>query len=292
MSWIRDSSLNWFHLLFVRLLRCGRVPEHVAFIMDGNRRYARKNNVEKLEGHSKGFDKLSEVLQWCLDLGIPEVTVYAFSIENFKRSEEEVNGLMELARGKFKRILLERETLNEHGVKIRVIGNLSLLPPDIRKLVAEVELITKDNNKAVLNVAFSYTAQDEMTYGTNLILNGLANDSISTEDLNLKLFSKCLYTRGSKHPELIIRTSGETRLSDFLLFQGSCSYLYFADVLWPELSAWDLLWAVFKYQHVCQTLDNMAKILQNNNTLSKKGAQFLKSINENHINELHSTVKS
>lgn len=108
MSWIVDSSLTWIQRLCINILKTGHVPKHVAFIMDGNRRYAKKANVEKLEGHSKGFDKLAETLHWCKELGINEVTVYAFSIDNFKRSKEEVDGLMKLANEKFERLLEEK----------------------------------------------------------------------------------------------------------------------------------------------------------------------------------------
>ncbi|MEE6526802.1 hypothetical protein FKM82_027672 [Ascaphus truei] len=120
------------------------MPKHVAFIMDGNRRYAQKCHVERQEGHSQGFEKLAETLRWCLNLGICEVTVYAFSIENFKRSAEEVEGLMELARQKFSRLLEERDKLEKHGVCIRVLGDLTLLPLDIQKLIAQAVLETRN----------------------------------------------------------------------------------------------------------------------------------------------------
>lgn len=109
MSWIIDSSYSWLQRLCVNVLKTGAVPKHVAFIMDGNRRFAQKKNVQKIEGHTKGFDKLAETLQWCLDLGIPEVTVYAFSIENFKRSKEEVDTLMRLAKDKFEQLLYKEK---------------------------------------------------------------------------------------------------------------------------------------------------------------------------------------
>ncbi|CAH0397344.1 unnamed protein product [Chilo suppressalis] len=107
MSWIKEDAVSFFQLFCIKIIKTGRIPQHIAFIMDGNRRYAKKHHENTAAGHSKGFDKLSETLKWCLDLGIPEVTVYAFSIENFKRSEEEVNALMDLAREKFQRLLDE-----------------------------------------------------------------------------------------------------------------------------------------------------------------------------------------
>lgn len=248
MSWIRDTSLTFLQSLCVKIVKCGVVPRHVAFIMDGNRRYATRKKCEKLEGHSKGFDKLTETLQWCLELGIPEVTVYAFSIENFKRSPEEVAGLMELARIKFQRLLNEKEKLMEHGICIRVIGNVSLLPLDLRKLMAEAMLITKSNKRAVLNVAFAYTARDEMAEAVKVIVEGAETGNIIDNDVNKELIDKCIYTSKSPNPDLLIRTSGEVRLSDFLLWQISCCHIYFTNVLWPEFSFWHMLAAVVSYQ--------------------------------------------
>lgn len=246
--------------------------------MDGNRRFAKKVNIQKVKGHSKGFDKLSETLQWCLDIGVKEVTVYAFSIENYKRTKEEVDDLMNLSREKLKRLLEEKEVINEYGMKIRIIGNRSLLPQDITELMTEAEDMFKNNNKTILNIAFSYSAQDEITNAVNLSLRGLHEGSLNEEDLNVSLLSRCLYTADSPHPELVIRTSGETRLSDFLLWQSSCSYLHFTGVLWPEFSVWDFLWAIFKYQRVAEKLDELRNNLHPTGNFSPKAAQFLNKI--------------
>ncbi|GAA6067530.1 dehydrodolichyl diphosphate synthase complex subunit DHDDS, partial [Tachysurus ichikawai] len=138
------------------------MPRHVAFIMDGNRRYARKRHVERQEGHTQGFDKLAETLRWCLNLGIHEVTVYAFSIENFKRSKEEVDGLIELAKEKFLRLLGEQENLEKHGVCVRVLGDLTLLPEDLQRLISKAVVSTRAYNKCFLNVCFAYTSRHEI----------------------------------------------------------------------------------------------------------------------------------
>lgn len=218
-TWIRESTLNWYEKLAVNVIKVGTIPRHVAFIMDGNRRFADKSHIEKREGHARGFDKLSETLQWCLDIGITEVTVYAFSIENFKRSSDEVESLMSLAREKFKKLLEERDKLHERGICIRIIGNLSLLPKDILKTMAEAVLLTKNNKTAILNVAFAYTSRDEITNSMKTIVKGVKNDEIDVEDINEALFSECLYTNKSTCPDLLVRTSGEVRFSDFLLWQ-------------------------------------------------------------------------
>ncbi|KAK0089615.1 hypothetical protein PV325_006325 [Microctonus aethiopoides] len=248
MSWIRENTLNFFQMLFVKILKSGHVPNHVAFIMDGNRRYANKCNVNSLGGHTKGFDKLAETLQWCLDFGIKEVTVYAFSIENFRRSKDEVDGLIKLAEEKFQRLLDERDKLMEHGVKVCIIGNISMIPANLRKLMAEAMRITKNNNKALLNVAFAYTSRDEITQTVKTIVQGVNDNNIQPEDVDSELFSKCLYTSESSNPDLIIRTSGEVRFSDFLLWQISHACVYFTNTLWPEFNIWDLIAAVFHYQ--------------------------------------------
>lgn len=219
MSWIHDGELKWYENIAVNVTKAGPIPYHIAFIMDGNRRFATKSNLRKIKGHSMGFDKLSEVLKWCLLIGINEVTVYAFSIENFKRNTEEVDTLMTLAHEKFDRLLEERDKLNEKGVRINVIGNISLLPNDLQATIARAMLMTRNNNKAILNVAFSYTSRDEITHSIRTIVGGIENDELSEDDVTEDLISQCLYTRGGRDPDLLVRTSGETRLSDFLLWQ-------------------------------------------------------------------------
>ncbi|KYN20361.1 PREDICTED: dehydrodolichyl diphosphate synthase complex subunit DHDDS-like [Trachymyrmex cornetzi] len=268
MSWIKEYTLNWFQSLALRIIRTGEVPKHVAFIMDGNRRYANKQNLQQGEGHSKGFDKMTEMLNWCMDLGVVEVTVYAFSIENFKRSKEEVDGLMDLARQKFKRLLEEKEKLMDVGVCVRVIGNLSLIPEDLCKLIAEAMTITKENNKAFLNLAFAYTSRDEIAHAINDVIQGVKDADILPEDINEDLITDCLYTYKSPNPDLLIRTSGETRLSDFLMWQISHTCLYFTEVLWPEFNIWNFLGAIFYYQRCYPNLQknrqNLKPIKHNN----------------------------
>jgi ditrans,polycis-polyprenyl diphosphate synthase len=163
--------------------------------------------------------KLSYSYFRCLEVGIKEVTVYAFSIENFKRSEEEVDTLMGLAREKFAKLLEEKDKLKEKGVKIRVIGNLKMLPKDLQKTVAEAMLLTKDNNKSILNVAFAYTSRDEIANSLKTIVEGIEDNDLRPEDLNNSLIDECLYTNKCSSVDLLVRTSGEVRFSDFLLWQ-------------------------------------------------------------------------
>lgn len=260
MSWIRDSTVTWFQLLATKVLKTGHIPKHVAFIMDGNRRYASKNGMDKLDGHTKGFDKFSETLQWCRDLGIEEVTFYAFSIENFKRKQEEVDGLMNLAEEKFQKLLSEKDKVKKHGLCVRIIGNLSLLPQNIQKLIAEAMMFTKDHNKAFLNIAFAYTSRDEITHAIQDVIKGVESGDILLEDINEHLISNCLYTSNSPNPDLLIRTSGEVRFSDFLMWQISNTCIYFTNVLWPEFNVWEFLNAIFYYQRCYSDIQKITKI--------------------------------
>lgn len=216
--------------------------------MDGNRRFARQIQKDTLEGHSKGFEKLTEVLSWCRDIGITEITVYAFSIENFKRSKTEVDGLLKLSEEKFELLIKEIEKLNEYGIRIRVIGRIELLTQKLQKLIAEVVLATKDNDKYCLNLALAYTSREEITTASSDILEGCKGGKLLPQDVTEELLEQCLYTGGQRDPDLLIRTSGEVRLSDFLLWQSSLTHLFFTKVLWPQISIWHILAAVFHYQ--------------------------------------------
>ncbi|XP_076636719.1 dehydrodolichyl diphosphate synthase subunit [Colletes latitarsis] len=260
MSWIRDSTLNWFQLLAIKILRTGHIPKHVAFIMDGNRRYASKNGMEKIEGHTKGFDKFAETLQWCRDLGIQEVTFYAFSIENFKRKQEEVNGLLNLAEQRFRNLLDEKEKTKQYGLCVRIIGNLSLLPQNIQELIASAMIFTKDHTKVFLNIAFAYTSRDEITHAIKDVIEGVRCGDILLDDIDENLISNCLYTNDSPNPDLLIRTSGEVRFSDFLMWQISNTCIYFTNVLWPEFNVWEFLNAIFYYQRCYSDIQKITKI--------------------------------
>lgn len=255
MSWISDYQYRWYETLALNVIRCGRVPRHIAFIMDGNRRFAKSEHIPKIDGHSKGFEKLAECLRWCLDAGIQEVTTFAFSIENFKRTEDEVNGLLSLAKEKFEKLLAEEEKLKTHGVRIRVIGNLSLLPEELQQVIAKAMLCTEKNDKLFLNIALSYTSHDEMTHAVEMVLKHGAG-ALEAEDINERLLDECMYTRQSPSPDLLFRTSGESRISDFLMWQLSTSVLYFTRVLWPQITIWNFLAGILTFQRAVNTLDS------------------------------------
>lgn len=159
------------------------------------------------------------------------MTVYAFSIENFKRSPDEVDTLMTLAREKFLKLMEEKDQLTEKGVKIRVIGNLKLLPIDLQKSIADAMLLTKDNDRSILNVAFAYTSRDEITNSIAMIVKGVEETELTKDDLHHSLIDECMYTNKCSDVDLLVRTSGEMRFSDFLLWQVQSFQLYSASVL-------------------------------------------------------------
>lgn len=264
-TWVREDDEYKYSRLerfATNVLKCGAVPRHVAFIMDGNRRYARQNNILKIKGHMEGFERLTDTLQWCRYLGITEVTVYAFSIENFKRDKEEVEELFNLFREKIKVLISEEQKLAENGVRVRILGNLSYLPQDIQELIQEAHKVTENNEGSTLNIAFSYTAREEITQAVRRAAEKVQANEIREDDIDEKMIESLLYT--SSKVDLLVRTSGECRLSDFMLWQASSSVTYFTKVLWPDFDYWHLLLAVFFYQRDCLTAASIKGLTNNN----------------------------
>jgi len=216
--------------------------------MDGNRRYSKiQGNINVIKGHEIGVDTLEKVLDWSIDLGIEIVTAYAFSTENFNRPEHEVEGLMDLFVKNFKRIV-EHEKIHKNQVKVKVVGREELLPEKVRKAIKEAEDATAMYDKKLFNLAIGYDGRLEIIDAIKKIVNLAKENKITEEDITEELVSKNLYTAGLDDPNLIIRTSGEERLSGFLLWQSSYSELYFCDSLWPELRRVDFLRAIRSYQ--------------------------------------------
>ncbi|CAJ0592492.1 unnamed protein product [Cylicocyclus nassatus] len=236
------------------------VPYHVAFVMDGNRRFARSHHLGRvIRGHEKGFQQLAKVLEWCQDLGVREVTVYAFSIENFKRSSEEVNGLMHLAEKMFAKLLAERDKLEEKQIAFRFFGNIAMLPAKLRKLIAQIQLRTKDYDRGTVNVCMPYTSTDEIARAFELIRKGRQKGLLEENQISEWLVSRCLDSRLGTDPNMLIRTSGEKRLSDFLLWQCISSHLYFDEVLWPDFNYWHLCKAILSYQYHSSSIQEIRR---------------------------------
>ena len=225
-----------------------KMPKHVAIIMDGNRRFAKlQGNIDVLKGHELGVDTLENVLDWSIELGIEIITVYAFSTENFKRPQKEVEGLMRLFVVNFKR-LVDHEKIHKNEVRVKVVGRTELLPDDVKEAIDEAEEATKNYNKRFLNLAIGYDGRLEIIDSFKKIIKDVQEGKITVDDVDEELVSKNLYTEGIDDPNLIIRTSGEERLSGFLLWQSSYSELYFCETLWPELRKVDFLRAIRSYQ--------------------------------------------
>ncbi|WP_409199408.1 polyprenyl diphosphate synthase [Methanobrevibacter sp. DSM 116169] len=224
------------------------MPKHIALIMDGNRRYSKvQKNMDVSKGHELGVDTLEKVLDWSIDLGIEIITAYAFSTENFKRSQKEVDGLMRLFVESFKKIV-SNERIHKNKVRVKAVGKLELMPDDVREAIKEAERATEDYNERFLNIAIGYDGRLEIVEAIKKIAENVKENKIAIDDIDEDMVSKNLYTKGIDDPNLIIRTSGEERLSGFLLWQSSYSELYFCDSLWPELRKVDFLRAIRSYQ--------------------------------------------
>ena len=224
------------------------MPKHIAIIMDGNRRYSKiQGNMDVIKGHELGVDTLEKVLDWSIDLGIEIVTAYAFSTENFNRPEKEVEGLMNLFVKNFKKIV-SNEKIHKNKVKVKVVGRVELLPENVRNSIMEAEEATKDYDEKLFNLAIGYDGRLEIVDAIKKIYKEVESGNINIDDVNEETVNRNLYTAGLDDPNLIIRTSGEERLSGFLLWQSSYSELYFCDSLWPELRKVDFLRAIRDYQ--------------------------------------------
>ena len=223
-----------------------KLPQHVAFIMDGNGRWAKKRGMIRLFGHKNGVKTVKEILNAAGDLGIRYVTVYAFSTENWSRPADEVSGIMGLLSTA---IDDEIENMMKNGVRVKMIGEMGRLPKYLREKVAYVIERTKDNTKLDFIVALSYSGRWDIVESARKIARDCVEGKISPEDICDSMFSHYLSTDGTPDPELMIRTSGESRISNFLLYQLAYSELYFTDVLWPDFSREELYKALISYQN-------------------------------------------
>jgi undecaprenyl diphosphate synthase len=218
-----------------------RVPQHVAIIMDGNGRWAKQQGKERIFGHFQGVESVRESVQACLELGVKYLTLYAFSTENWNRPQDEVNALMELL---VDTILAEVPSLNERGIRIRFIGDRHLLPQKCIHTIQQAEQLTEQNQQLQLILALSYSGRWEIAKAVRRITEAGVNPSEITEDL----ISSYLETSDVPDPELLIRTSGEQRISNFLLWQIAYSELFFTDQLWPDFNKEMFFEAIRNYQ--------------------------------------------
>lgn len=234
------------------LVRAERPPQHLAVILDGNRRWANLVGLrDPGAGHRRGADKLGELIDWCAGLGIGELTVWALSTENLSRAEEELAALLEVLSERLP-LLTKHAALGGSSVRIRVFGRLETLPPLLAETARSVQAQTADNDGLCLNVALGYSGRDELVDATRALIASLAAQAIPLEQMaehvDADAIARHLYTAGHSDPDLIIRTSGEMRLSGFLPWQSSQSEFYFTDVYWPAFRELDFLRAVRSFQ--------------------------------------------
>ena len=227
----------------------GVKPGHIAIILDGNRRWASEKALNPWFGHEKGAEKVDQLLDWCLKLGVKSITLYAFSTENFRRSKNEVEEIMRIAQEQFRKILTD-ERIHKNKIHVKAIGRLSLLPKDLQQLILDVEKATQGYDDHFLNLALAYGGRAEIVDAAKKIADRVHEGKLNPEEIDEQVFEKYLYTShmSKQDPDLIIRTSGEERLSGFLLWQSAYSELCFLDVYWPGFRFIDLLRAVRTFQ--------------------------------------------
>jgi tritrans,polycis-undecaprenyl-diphosphate synthase [geranylgeranyl-diphosphate specific] len=232
-----------------RQVENGDKPEHIAIILDGNRRWASEKVVNPWFGHEKGAEKVEQLLDWCLKLDVKSVTLYAFSTENFRRSEDEVEEIMRIAE-EYLRKLLTDERIHKDKIRVKVIGRVNLLPESLRQLIVDVERSTQSYDGHYLNFAFAYGGRAEIVDAAKKIAEEVHEGKLDPEKVDEQTFEQHLYTSHmpNQDPDLIIRTSGEERLSGFLLWQSAYSELCFLDVYWPDFRSIDLLRAVRTFE--------------------------------------------
>ncbi len=224
-------------------------PEHVAIILDGNRRFAKKLMLKPWMGHEWGKKKVEKLLDWCAELGIKELTLYAFSVDNFNRPKEEFDYIMKLFEEGCEELKNDKrlqEKSKKLGIRIRFLGRLGMFPEGVRKLMRELMEKTAKNTGLVVNFCMAYGGRQEIADAARKIMGDVENGKLAAADVNEETFKKYLYM--PEDPDLIIRTGGEKRLSGFLLYQSSYSELFFLEKMWPEFEKEDLIQVIDEYR--------------------------------------------
>ena len=240
-----SEGLKFFTHAELQSLDPRRIPYHLAFIPDGNRRWAKTQQAPTTRGHREGADILMDITRACLELGVKVVTFFVFSTENWSRPDEEVQALMWLFDTY---LLMQQPTMIESSIRLQTIGDLSRLPPSLIETIESTKAITKDCNKIDLVLAMNYGGRDEICRAVQALLDDYTHKRIKREDINEITIRNYLDTAQWKDPDLLIRTSGEMRLSNFLLWQTSYTEVFVSDVLWPDFTPQHLLDAVQNFQ--------------------------------------------
>ena len=222
------------------------LPKHIAIIMDGNRRWAKSHNLDTKLGHKKGAEVLETISRYCNKIGLEYLTVYAFSTENWKRTKEEVGAIMLILQMYLDRFL---KTADLDNIKLRILGDIDGVPEELRKKIIQMEERTKDNTGLNLNIAFNYGGRAEIVRATQRIAQDVLDGKMEIKDINEETISNNLYTCGQSDPDLVIRTSGELRMSNFLPWQITYSEFLFLDKYWPDFTSEDIDNAINEYNN-------------------------------------------
>jgi len=219
-----------------------KLPAHVAVIMDGNGRWAKKKGLERIEGHLKGAESARNIAECSARLGIKFLTLFTFSTENWKRPVTEINKLLDML---YKNLVEEKDILIKNDIKLKILGEMDKLPLKLRKKLVETEKMSNDFKRMQINLALNYGSRQEIISAVKKIID----DDISSKSINEKMFEKYLYTKGCPDPELLIRTSGEFRISNFLLYQLAYSEIYFTKTYWPDFNEIEYFRAIIDFQN-------------------------------------------
>jgi undecaprenyl diphosphate synthase len=228
-----------------KLKRSGEIPTHIAIIMDGNGRWAKRRGLPRVAGHREGVKSVRDVVEACAQLGVKYLTLFAFSTENWRRPKEEIDTLMKLL---IRTLRSETEKLHKNDIKLMAIGDIDFLPKEVRQELKEAMEKTKNNKRMVLNLALSYSGRWEIIEAVKEIARDVKKGKVKIEEIDDKLFSNYLKTAGIPDPDLLIRTSGELRISNFLLWQIAYTELYITNCLWPDFRRKHLYEAIRDYQ--------------------------------------------
>mgnify|MGYP000958555942 FL=1 len=221
------------------------IPNHVAIIMDGNGRWAKKRFLPRTAGHQEGMKRVMDIVEVAKKLNIKYLSLYAFSTENWKRPQEEIDGLMKIL---VYYIRSELEKIHENNIRIQVMGDITKLPKTPREEIEKAIEKTKNNSKMILNIGLNYGGRDEIIYGIKNILEDIKMGKIDEDDITTELFSKYIYTQNLPDPDLLIRPSGELRLSNFMLYQIAYTEFWFSDIYWPDFKEEYFYKAIIDYQ--------------------------------------------
>tara|TARA_B100000929_G_scaffold265471_1_gene232549 strand:- start:327 stop:1067 length:741 start_codon:yes stop_codon:yes gene_type:complete len=227
-------------------LNLDKLPKHIAIIMDGNGRWAKQKGFLRASGHKEGTKAVRDVVEGCAEIGVNNLTLYAFSTENWNRPKLEVDTLMKLLVSSLKK---EIKTLQDNDIKLHCIGNISSLPKKARNELLDVIEKTSGNSRMTLSLALSYGSREEITNGIKQILTKVKSEELSMDAIDESVINEHLYTRNLPDVDLLIRTSGEQRISNFLLWQIAYAELYFTKILWPDYRREDLFEAIYNYQN-------------------------------------------